>query len=209
MLDHFIWWTLLLIWICQVHPSAIHTLFGEPYSWYARVILLQYMEHPTMKCCLGDSHHEYLETMCSAIAKLDVKPGDSIPNKLTSPGIPWISCPCSRSTWSVMCMKNKFLELIQRRCRSKFQRMIPEKHLNDKIWRRLSRTRKFWSDPRVARFQRPILQIWKILPYHRVKYRILGGVHWVIEPDEDRLSYKQPNNFKQALPCSSFNKSCH
>jgi hypothetical protein len=39
--------------------------------------------------------------MYSAIAKLDVKPGDSIPNKLTSPGIPWTSSPCSSASVQV------------------------------------------------------------------------------------------------------------
>jgi hypothetical protein len=54
--------------------------------------------------------------------------------------------------------------------------MIAEKHLNDKVRRRLSRTRKLWSNPRITRFQRPILEIWEILSYHRVKYRTSGGV---------------------------------
>uniref|UniRef100_A0A0A9D100 Uncharacterized protein n=1 Tax=Arundo donax TaxID=35708 RepID=A0A0A9D100_ARUDO len=45
------------------------------------------------KCLFEKSNHKYLKTICSAIAKLDVKPGDSIPNKLTSPGMPWTSSP--------------------------------------------------------------------------------------------------------------------
>jgi hypothetical protein len=36
--------------------------------------------------------------MYSAMAKLDVKPGASIPNKLTNPGILWASSACSSSS---------------------------------------------------------------------------------------------------------------
>lgn len=33
-------------------------------------------------------YFKYLAAICSAIAKLDVKPGDSIPKRLTRPGTP-------------------------------------------------------------------------------------------------------------------------
>lgn len=38
----------------------------------------------------------YFEITCSAIAKLDVRPGDSMPNKFTSPFTPWTSSPCTK-----------------------------------------------------------------------------------------------------------------
>lgn len=37
---------------------------------------------------------ENLAAICSAIAKHEVKPGDSIPKRLIRPGIPWASSPC-------------------------------------------------------------------------------------------------------------------
>ena len=47
-------------------------------------------------------HFKNLEAIYSAIAILEVRPGDSIPKRLTRPGTPWISSPC---------MKNKKLTI--------------------------------------------------------------------------------------------------
>lgn len=47
-----------------------------------------------VQSCMPIYHHKNLVEMKSAIAKLDVKPGDSIPKRLTRPGTPWMSSPC-------------------------------------------------------------------------------------------------------------------
>jgi len=39
-------------------------------------------------------HFSSLAATCSAIAILEVRPGDSIPNRFTKPDIPWMSSPC-------------------------------------------------------------------------------------------------------------------
>jgi len=41
-----------------------------------------------VQSCMPIYHHKNLVEMKSAIAKLDVKPGDSIPKRLTRPGTP-------------------------------------------------------------------------------------------------------------------------
>jgi len=43
-------------------------------------------------------HHKNLVEINSAIAMLDVKPGDSIPKRLIRPGTPWMSSPCINET---------------------------------------------------------------------------------------------------------------
>lgn len=47
-----------------------------------------------VQSCMSMYHHKNLVEMKSAIAKLDVKPGDSIPKRLIRPGTPWMSSPC-------------------------------------------------------------------------------------------------------------------
>lgn len=90
---------------------------GHPCNKYMNIVvweenLEQHGLHQSLWFSIWDVHYlSNFDTMYSAIAKLDVRPGDSIPNKFISPGIPWMFSPCNacinQKSWVILVIQKR------------------------------------------------------------------------------------------------------
>jgi hypothetical protein len=132
---------------------------GECKSWYTRFIILQCMEHLTMKCCLELRRHpsqisrNNVFSNCQAWCQTRGFYSEQVNQPSNTMDImPLQSFNLINHEWAWKHQKNILLSRYREDANQNSKCMIAEKHLNDKIRRRLSRTRKLWSNPRITRF---------------------------------------------------------